>query len=182
VRGFNDAGSIPLRLSVANALEEATLRWIGAPRWQRVRVRSRRTRSVSLRSSACSNASGADHAQNVRLFIVVSCIESGDGFMRNLRSFIGRVRRVELARGHRDRDCLSFARFCGETRHSERSAGPCAGQRPSIGSTHALSFGRPLRPGQPAPKRGIPSDSFSDSYGDFRGSVGTGLLSESPTC
>ena len=35
---------------------------------------------------------------------------------------------------------------------------------------------------QPAPKRGIRSDSFSDSYGDFRGSSGIELLSDSVTC
>jgi hypothetical protein len=63
----------------------------------------------------------------------------------------------------------SFDRKSGETRHCPRPAGP-------------FEFHNALRPMSLLPKRGIPSDSFSDSYGDFRGSVGIELLSDSVAC
>lgn len=45
-----------------------------------------------------------------------------------------------------------------------------------------IEFRNTLRPIAACPKRGIPSDSFSDSYGDFGGSAGIELLSDSVAC
>jgi hypothetical protein len=80
-------------------------------------------------------------------------------------------------------ETVSFDRFFGETPHSRdpRSIEPDKnvsrlGSRIEFFRNAFASYGSLLR------RRGIPSDSFSDSYGDFRGTVGIGLLSDSASC
>jgi hypothetical protein len=92
----------------------------------------------------------------------------------------------KMIRHHKSRNSeglnvpLSFERFFGETRHG-LDPGDYPGGGRSIRSADASDL-RVWIPWQPASNKGISSDSFSDSYGDFGGAVGIELLSDSVAC
>lgn len=84
---------------------------------------------------------------------------------------------------HFDKSALRFGGKSRATRDSERSAGRRARRTTVNRLGSRIQFQECLCVySRLIPKRGISSDSFSDSYGDLRGSVGIELLSVSVAC